>query len=65
MSDSVAAEKPSWHLLLTIRSRLTVQMAGHVHKHNALRPEEKLEVVSVVYLHQQSKRSSECVSRLF
>jgi len=44
-------------------------MAGHERKDNAHRAEEKLEtLVSVVYIYhadQQSKRPSECVSRLF
>ncbi len=36
---SIAAEKPTLRLLLTIRSRLTVQLAGHERKHNARRAE--------------------------
>ena len=36
---SIAAEKSTWRLLLTIRSRLTVQMAGHERKHNTRRAE--------------------------
>ena len=36
---SIAAEKLTWRLLLTIRLRLTVQMASHERKHNAHRAE--------------------------